>query len=711
MYKVKLETIAPTNSRTAFFSLPLPPFHAAIEVEGAIATQVVPLGAWPARTLRNPRQTWPWLEEIAGESCHNPPRRALVTAHFETDAPDELSLNIRRAEEEKNTLPKVETEHRKMKLAIVPGEEKYHHRDETLYHYLRREDSLLVEAAGRKFELRAAMKVDGELRYWQWCEIVPVWSGALSCAWVAGGHIYAGPDDRPITISELPHLQTLPVYPETTVSAKCFIVVHSTGLVELTAHYTNVQGYGLGCLTPGLPVIEWRSNDGRQLSRQLEVDEGTLTESADGSCLWQPLDSTSIFIGHRQPNPLAVGIEQTLSDQWVEDSEKGFVPGVARSFTGRFIPDNTMSVPRRYLANPAWYLLCGEFGVALPGLSAEGAGKLQSLADDAARVYLRNCHPEGMSRGGVYRYLDEHPHGRYEFSMDGNEVLSLYRAAYMKGSAELYASATEAARYIADIAIDHQSFDLHYHGDTPDWKLFSLIYMRFGGLVPAYLESGDPWYLENAEAVANRWIALNRINQPRKNLGRDPEPVEGILTLYDATGKDHYFQEAEKIAGDTIRSLFADSSWRSGFGVGPYWGINALPGTPWNGSHLLAGLAELLIRSNPDTCDDYAEFEAGACRLIDRLMADIVSQTPDGIWRSAGGFMFRRYFLPLYFNGNTDLLARLDELVENMRLSHDLKGEDFYKNGHHCSGYLDGPFVYATLQNRKLPREENKSQK
>jgi hypothetical protein len=281
--------------------------------------------------------------------------------------------------------------------------------------------------------------------------------------------------------------------------------------------------------------------------------------------------------------------------------------------------------------------------------------------------------------------------------------VSIFRAAYMATSPALYAAAMESARYIADIGLDHYNFNARYHGDTPDWQLFSLIYMRFGGLVQAYQESGDPWYLENAEAVANRWIALNRLNQPRKNMGRDPEPVEGILALYDATGKDHYFQEAEKIAGDVSRSLFDDAFWRSGFGVGPYWGINAMPGSPWNGSHLLAGLAEFLIRAHPGTCAAYAPLAKKAHALIDKLIDEINRQMPDGVWRSAGGFMFRRYFLVACLSGDPGLIERTDRMIRKIEASHAAKGEAFFKNGHHCGGYLDGPYVYASLTDNQQP--------
>lgn len=697
MIRLCVHAIEAGPSRSAVFSLPLPPFDVEVAVDNAESVQVVPIGEWPARAMLNPRVTWPWKKEdlVSPRPFGNPPRRGLVTARFKEAAPAELGVTLTPRTDGPPVLPATPCA---ASATLLPGPEAYHHRDEVLYHYVKREDSVRLESNGAAVGLRAAFLVQGEMRYWQWCEAIPVWSGPLSRAWVVGGHIYTGPNDRPITMQEFPHLKEIGVLPEATISAKVFLVAHADGLVELTAHFTNVQGYGLGSTAPGLPVVEFQSDLAAfDFTRRLAVAEGCLTQEAGGVCRWQPLESTRIFLGNQHGNPMAVGIPQALENRFVDGSDEGFVKGVARSFACRLQLGDAGGKPRRYLAGPDWYLQCGEFGVALPAGGGRGAGRLQGLADDAAAVYLRNIHGEGMSRGGVYRYLDEHPAGRYEFSMDANETISIFRAAYMATSPALYAAAMESARYIADIAIDHYDFNARYHGDTPDWQLFSLIYMRFGGLVHAYQESGDPWFLENAEAVANRWIALNRLNQPRKNMGRDPEPVEGILALYEATGKDHYFQEAEKIAWDVSRSLFDDAFWRSGFGVGPYWGINALPGTPWNGSHLLAGLAEFLIRAHPALCPAYAPLEQKAHALIDKLIAEINRQMPDGVWRSAGGFMFRRYFLLACLSGDPGLIERTDGMIRKIEASHAAKGFGFFKTGHHCAGYLDGPYVYASL--------------
>lgn len=701
MIYLKVHSIESKTSCVATFSLPMPPFYNTITVDQAESVQIIPVGNWPARAMLNSHLTWPWNKDdlIPPHPFNNPPRRCLVTVRFKDPAPSTLDVTLMSCDQkEMNDNDKPCT----ASVELLPGRETYHHRDNTIYHYVKREDYARIKTDKGLLDIRAAFLVNGEMRYWQWCETIPVWSGSLSSAWVVGGHIYAGEKDEPITIDELPNLQNLDCYKEATISTKIFVIVHDDGLVELTSHFTNVQGYGQGSLALGLPILEFRGeSQSFDFKHCLEITEGTITYHKENICRWKPLDDSKIFIGNQKDNPLAVGLDEVFKHRYVDWSEDGFVAGVARSFTCSLQLHETSEKPCRYLADPNWYLKCGEFGIALHSIKDKPAENLQKLARDASTVYLRNIHNDGMSRGGVYRYLDEKPDGRYEFSMDGNETMSIFRAAYMATSPALYNAAIESARYTADIVIDHYNFNAHYHGDTPDWNLFSLIYMRFGGLVPAYLESGDPWYLENAEAVANRWISLNRLNQSRKNMGRDPEPVEGIMALYDATGKDHYFQEAQKVAWDVGRSLFDDASWRSGFGVGPYWGINALAGTPWNGSHLLAGFAEFLLRAHRDTCKDYDVLEKKAHALINKLIDEINRQMEDGVWRSAGGFIFRRFYMLACLSDDDELIERTDSMIQKILTSHTIKGEEFFKNGHHCGGYLDGPYVYDSLSNNK----------
>lgn len=696
-FTVPLRPAASAQSKTAVVSLPLPPFNVGIEVEGAAAVQSVPLGEWPAREMVNPRQVWPWPQELLAKPAAfgNPPRRALVYATFPNGAPDQVSVRLlagRPAKSSSGTFP--------FEVECVPGKETYLKREFNpgLYHYVKREDSVRLRGFGREMSLRLGFRVGEEVRYWQWCTTLPVWQGPLTTALVVGGHIYAGPVDRPMTLEEGFRPYTTTFENEDTICAKAFIVAHADGLVEVTVHFANIQGYGMGTDVKGLPVVELAAVQGGALNNEmLRVSEGECNLASSGDhWRWQPVADSRIYLGRREDR-----ITKAQVDHYVNGSDTFFVKGVGRSATMSLCLQGAGVPPRRYLAAPAWYKRCAEFGVALPDDETTDFAALQRLSDAGVRVFLRNVHPHGMSRGGVYRYLDE-LQGRHELSMDGNESSYLFRGAYMRGSGELFNVALDSARHIADVCIDHNYFNVHYHGDEPTWKLFSLIYLRFGGLVQAWQETGDPWYLETAEAVANRWIAVNRANQPRKNMGRDTEPIEGVMMLYDATGKDHYFQEAAGIARDTANSLYDDNMWRSGFGVGPFWGTNALLGSPWNGSHLLAGIEEFLARACPETTPDYDALMLKARALVAKCL-DLVRTDCKGFHRATGSFMPRRHFLVAYMSGDEALTRAVLDALRVVEAEFERDGEKFYKTGHHCGGYVEAPYVLRSLADRQPP--------
>jgi hypothetical protein len=685
--KVAIHPIEARSARTAVFSLPLPPFPVDISVNGAEQVQCVPLGEWPARLMENPRALWPWdeAEQVAAKPFGNPARRYLVHARFPAAVPDSFDINLTPGK-----LPAECGDEVDLKVLPVAGEEVYHKREGDLYHYVRREDSVTLSAFGKELSLRLTFNVNGELRYWQWTECLPTWSGPLSKAIVVGGHIYAGELDRRMTCDEAARFEETPFYEEATISAKAFIVAHADGVVELTVHFTNVQGYGTGCDVKGLPVVEVRSKEAIP-ENLFTVGEGTATQDDEGRTWhWMPVTESRIWIRHNKDLDT-----EEFQHFYVNGSETHFKKGVGRSSTCIIRLKEDAAPPRRCLPEPNWYKRCAEFGIALPEEPVEDFTSLQELSDVGVRVFLRNIHPDGMSRGGVYRYLDL-PGERYELSMDGNESAFLFRGAYMRTHGDLYRAALDEARHIADICIDHNYFNVHYHGDCPKWELFSQIYLRFGGLVNAWQETGDPWYLENAEGVANRWIAINRMNQPRKNMGRDTEPVEGIMQLFEATGKDHYFREAEAIALDVANSLFDDGNWRSGFGVGPFWGVNALDGTPWNGTHLLAGIEEFLLRATPETSPHYQTLLSAACKLLAKFF-DKLENDLDGFHRTSGAFMPRRHFLIAWLAKDETLMDKITKAIRRLEAEYEKDGEAFYKTGHHCAGYLEAPYVFRAL--------------
>ena len=171
-------------------------------------------------------------------------------------------------------------------------------------------------------------------------------------------------------------------------------------------------------------------------------------------------------------------------------------------------------------------------------------------------------------------------------------------------------------------------------------------------------------------------------------MGRDGEPVDGLMTLYDATGKDHYFQEAEKIALDVANSLDDDYFWRSGYGVGPFWGINALVGQAWNGSHLLGGLSPFLERASSRTSRNYDQLLKTACGMVRRLIKSI-DEDYGGTHRTSCSFLMRRYFVVAILADDDELKAELNRMVDNMLAKFAEDGDEYYKAGHHCGAYLE----------------------
>lgn len=170
------------------------------------------------------------------------------------------------------------------------------------------------------------------------------------------------------------------------------------------------------------------------------------------------------------------------------------------------------------------------------------------------------------------------------------------------------------------------------------------------------------------------------------------------MALYDATGYEIYWDEAEKIAHDVVRSLFEDNFWRSGFGVGPYWGINALKGQAWNGSHLFAGICEFLFRANPQTCKDYACLLKKSCDMARRIIKSI-DEDYDGFHRTSGAYLPRRMFLVAYIAGDGELMSEVKRIIEGIEKNYQETGKEFFKAGHHCAGYIDSQYVCRSLYN------------
>ena len=681
-----LRTGKEKNSGRIICSLPLGPEYTRVKVKGASSQAAVPLGKYGLFALRNPQVTGGFdISRI--DPWNLPPRRMLIFADFPHETPDRVEVELQQSDApETLQTPQIPADMVEFSRdgEIYCKRENFAHLNPPLYHYVKCENKIFLTVSGRKYEFIPGWEMPGgEFRRMQWGEVQPHWNTPLCSAFTIGGHIYAGLVDRQLTMEEAKNSENTDLRRERMVSVRAFIRVWSDGLVESIIHYANVQGYGAGDMAFGLPLFKL-SGCGEKDRVTTDAADAAV-ESRDDLRIIKPLKSSLIFQKNGQLGSGMYDGKNVISN--VKDSENGFVRGAGFSFGVTFSPAGARQ-PERCLAPGYWYKRCSLFGIQIPE-PAENAPfpELYQLSDLAETVHIRNQEHGGMADGAVYRYLEQAPEGRYECSNDGNEAAFLWRGAYLRGSAELYETSRKASRYIADIAVDHQNFNIHYHSDSPDWNTFSLIYLRFAGLVYSYLEEGDPYHLEIARAVADRWIAVNRQNQPRHNMGRDAEPVEGISILADETGDQHYFDAALEIARDVSRTLDKEYFWRSGFGVGPWWGVNALKGTAWNGAHLLAGIAEPLLRAVPENCPDYTvllDYAAGMTRRIQQS----VREDYKGVHRTSGGFL-RRQCLIAQLAEDHLLAEQITEHIQALIRDHREKGTHFFDNGHHCSGYIE----------------------
>jgi hypothetical protein len=320
-------------------------------------------------------------------------------------------------------------------------------------------------------------------------------------------------------------------------------------------------------------------------------------------------------------------------------------------------------------------------------------GRWEALSRQAAEAFLRNSVSGSFTSGGIFRYLDQYGKGTYELSMDGNECRSLYRRAYFDTDGALYDLATRNAYFTADLAVNHAHDFIHYHGDTAEWRIFSLIYQRFSGIEFGYLETGDPHLLETAEAVARNYMSQHLQNWPRRGIGRDADPLAGFLVLWDYTGKEEYFDFARTMSGHIASTIDEEGGWLSGSGVGPLMGCNADSGSPWNGGHLLHGLVEYAMR-DPDAAPEVLAAGGRALRHIQEMLFT----KHEGFHRASCGFAGRTHWYLACRLGDPELIANAQRIMGTILDRAEQGGVLSGGAAHHINNYIDYLLFYEATR-------------
>lgn len=676
LHYIELKALRDGDAPLGMTSLPIPgDADYAVSMPGT-TSQSVPIAFWPRseQHLGGPRR----------------PRRSLV--FFENTAgkmPEvELDSDVESAEDGETG----------WQVEAVALENVARHSDEHYWHYYKQPCEVRLTLGDREIRFALAIANEFGLHRWQYVSAEKLWGGPLVDAYRIGGHIYTG-DESPLTLERLKEVGNIIHCPDNTVAASVYLLVFANGTVQVTAHWINGRIYGGVGDQKGAPVVEFRGTGltpgawtGEQPLRESngirlnlapaahlvsEEHPGEIRGGGDGS-IWQPFENTLITVRHL---PGGGGVE----DISIPSSAEGLVQGAGRSATWLMGIGEDKPAIGRFVAPPEWYAACSEFA-PFPIELAEG--DFERLGRVAAEALLRNQVQGKFTSGGIFRYLDQYGRGAYELSMDANECRSLFRRAWRDTEPRLFDSALRNAYFMADIATDHSRDIIHYHGDGGAWRTYSLIYQRFSGMVLGYVETGDYYLLETAEAVARNYMALHLQNWPRAGIGRDADPLNGFLLLWDYTGKEEFFDFARRFAHHVTLVIGRQGEWHSGAGVGPQMGCNATLGSSWNGGHFLNGFTEYAMR-DPDCPREWLETAGRALRrLYQRL-----EEEHKGYHPASSGFLGRIHWYLACRLGDEDLIRQTRELIHNI-----LKWERAPEDGlpiftgpraHHMNNYVD----------------------
>lgn len=648
-----------------------------VTVDGC-SSQSVPVGFWPRseQTPGGPKR----------------PRRMLV--FFQSTAAQPPVVRLTRTgmvEQSEIASPWL--------VEVVALEDVFRHRDEHYWHYLKRPCEIELGFGHRRASFSLAIRNEFGLHLWQFVQAQKLWGGPLVEAWRIGGHIYTG-DESPLPMSRLNDVSDILAYPDNTIAASVYLLLFANGTAQVTAHWINGRIYGAVGDQKGVPVVVFNGSAVLDLSASDHLSSPAHPasfEESGGRSIWKPFEDTRIVIRHEP-----AGDETTVTDIEVDGSAEGLVQGAARSVTWHMGLGDAAPSVGRYIAPPEWYARCCEFA---PFPIELADGEFEKLGRICAEALLRNSVSGRFTSGGIYRYLDQYGLGCYELSMDANEARSLFLRAYRDSDPRFYDIALRNSYFMADIATDHSRDVIHYHNDSPDWRTFSLIYQRFSGMVIGYVETGDFYLLETAQAVARNYMSHHLQNWPRQGIGRDADPLNGFAMLWDYTGREEYFEFAREFAHHVALTIDKDGNYLSGAGVGPQMGCNALPGTPWNGGHLLNAFTEYAMR-DPDVPAQWIESAGRALRHIYDMLEE-----QGGFAPAASGFVGRTHWYLACRLGDPELIERTRKLMENILAdaNNPARKTPVFTgpSAHHMNNYADYLIFYEATKHT-LPNALNK---
>jgi hypothetical protein len=168
-----------------------------------------------------------------------------------------------------------------------------------------------------------------------------------------------------------------------------------------------------------------------------------------------------------------------------------------------------------------------------------------------------------------------------EPSWEGDVPYAQFLNAYRTADADDYLCATRSLYHFCDIVVDHALKISRMHSYPP--PAISLPMNRVTGAVAGYLETGDPYLRDIAEATTETAYRLHLNSWPRLAVGRDACFVRGAVMLYRYFNNDHFRRIAHEGAMAVVQTQRENGSFGDqGGGTGIHaWG--AYITKPWMG--------------------------------------------------------------------------------------------------------------------------------
>ena len=495
------------------------------------------------------------------------------------------------------------------------------------------ERSLLKIAwGGHRLELAMGMRVKGEVHWWEACNLV-VRAQSPACLEIEmGGAIpwelttmeeIAACKDR--GLFRLIHVHNW-------LNGHIYARLHANGVCEIYAHHINSMFVDDGGdLHDAVPVLGLRTEgvdmgalcgtwdgtrrnlrlggiafDFTDVARLATPEKPGRVDMADDFLVLQP------YLGMEwHGGPFTEG---RLGDPWFMKAEQQIIPrGFARTL--RFSASlNPARPPRvaRYLAPAWWYGACEEF---LPRPLLPVNNLFDATLDSARGWIHKYMIPAGYEEGVLPNQHTGDPAERATPGAEGDIPGEMFQMAYRTGDPVDYDCAMRSCYAFLDVMVDHAVKRVRMQGYPPPTGAMPLARMQSG--IFAWLETGDPYCINTAQAVMDAAYWWHKNSWPRRAVGRDARFVHSLVLLYRYMNDERSLIRARDVIADVGAAQWEDGSFGDQGGGAGIHGSGAYLAKPWMGWLATMGILDYL-----EVVGEDPEAEAIVRRFVDWLESE-----------------------------------------------------------------------------------------